>query len=161
VKGNLIFVEVVSSQTHSCGRTSAATVFCWGFNGQGRLAQDTLTLTNNESLVPKQVLGLTGVVQLVAGQAHTCARTNAGRVFCWGLNDSGQLGSGDFNNRQTPTQVAFPIGVTSFTSIASGAAHSCGVANTGSLYCWGDNFNGQVGDGSGSDQSLPALVVNP
>ncbi|MEO8140153.1 MAG: hypothetical protein ABI742_10930 [Gemmatimonadota bacterium] len=161
IKGNLIFVEVVSSQTHSCGRTSASTVFCWGFNGQGRLAQDTLTLTNNESLVPKQVLGLSSVAQLVAGQAHTCARTTSNQVFCWGLGDAGQLGTGDFNNRQAATQVSLPGGVSGFTSIAAGATHTCGVTSTGALYCWGDNFNNQLGDGSGNDQSLPALVLNP
>jgi hypothetical protein len=161
VKGGLIFVEVVSSQTHSCGRTSAGTVFCWGFNGQGRLAQDTLTLTNNESLVPKQVLGLSSVAQLVAGQAHTCARTSGNTVYCWGLGDAGQLGNGDFNNREAATLVSLPGGVSGFVSIAAGAAHTCGVTSTGALYCWGDNFNGQLGDGSGLDQNLPTLVVNP
>jgi alpha-tubulin suppressor-like RCC1 family protein len=159
VKGGLIFVEVVSSQAHSCGRTSAGTVFCWGLNANGRLGQDSVTVL--ESLVPKQVIGLSSIAQLVAGQAHTCARTTSNQVWCWGLGDAGQLGTGDFNNRQAPTQVILPGGVSGLVSIAAGASHTCGVTSTGALYCWGDNFNGQLGDGSGFDQNLPALVVNP
>ncbi len=159
VKGSLIFVEIVSSQTHSCGRTSAGTVWCWGLNANGRLGQDSLTVT--ESLVPKQILGLSNVSQLVSGQAHTCARNASNAVLCWGLGDAGQLGTGDFNNRQTPTAVSLPGGVSGFVSIAAGASHTCGVTSTGSLYCWGDNFNGQIGDGSGLDQNVPTLVVNP
>ncbi len=159
VKGSLIFAEVVSSQTHSCGRTSGGAVYCWGFNVNGRLAQDTVTVTEN--LVPRQVLGLSSVVQLTAGLAHTCARTSGTQVYCWGLNDSGQLGNGSFNNAQVATLVTLPGGVTGFTSISAGASHTCGVTSTGALYCWGDNTNGQLGDGSGSDQNLPVLVTNP
>ncbi len=161
VKGGLTFAEVVSSQTHACGRTTGGAVYCWGLNLNGRLAQDTVTLLNNESLVPKLVTGLTGVAQLAAGQGHTCARTSGGAVFCWGLNDSGQLGDGSFSNRQVATPITLPLGVSGFASISAGAAHSCGVTSAGALYCWGDNFTGQLGDGSGSDQPVPVLVANP
>jgi alpha-tubulin suppressor-like RCC1 family protein len=161
VKGNLAFAEVVTSQTHSCGRTTGELVYCWGANINGRIGQDTLTLTNNESLVPLQVAGLSGVAQVVVGGAHSCARTNGGQVFCWGLNDGGQLGDNSLSNRQAPVAVVMPGGVSSFTSITAGSAFTCGVANTSAIYCWGDGANGQLANGGTTDQLVPGLITDP
>jgi len=163
VKGNLTFAEVVVSQTHSCGRTTGGLVYCWGANINGRIGQDTLTLNPplNESLIPLQVAGLPSVAQVVVGGGHSCARTSGGQVFCWGLNDGGQLGDNSLSNRPTPVAVVMPGGVSSFTSIAAGSAFTCGVANTSAVYCWGDGANGQLANGSTTDQLVPGLITDP
>src|SRR5690606_29549491 len=162
VKGGLSFSQVATSQIHSCGLTTGGLVYCWGDNTQGRLGQDPGSVT--ASLTPSQVPGLTGVVQLVAGGGHTCALTGGNQIFCWGLNDFGQLGdgtggsAGDF--RFAPGLVSLPGGVSGFTAVATGASFSCAVANTGAAYCWGEGGGGQLGDGNGTDSTLPVLVAN-
>ncbi|HXI19731.1 MAG TPA: hypothetical protein VNH46_01520, partial [Gemmatimonadales bacterium] len=159
VKGGLTFVKIVASQVHSCGLTSAQTVYCWGYNGNGRLAQDTLTVT--EATGPIQVTGLSGVTDIVAGAGHTCARLGSGAVLCWGVNDSGQLGDGTLVSKDAATAVSLPSGVTGFVMIAAGSAHTCGVTSAGAVYCWGDDGSGQLGDNGTAAQPLPVQVLDP
>ncbi len=162
VKGGHLFSQIVTGTVHSCGLTTSQTVFCWGFNLSGRLGQDTVSaLPGNQSLVPIQVSGLSSIVELAEGNGHTCARTSGGQLFCWGLNDSGQLGDGTLTNRVSPTLVPLPSGVTSFSALAVGETHTCAVANTGAAYCWGEGGSGELGDGNGVDSPNPVLVRDP
>jgi adhesin/invasin len=170
VAGGLTFTQIAAGVTHACGLTTAGTVYCWGDNENGRLGRDSATTapppSPNDtlpfaSLVPVPVPGLSSVVQLAAGEAHTCARTSAGQVYCWGLNNNGQLGDGTTLNRQAPTLVALPSGVTGFTRIAAGSLHTCGLTASGALYCWGDNLLGQLGDGTNTDRLQPVRVADP
>ncbi len=163
VKGNLTFAEVAAGQVHSCGRTTGGLVYCWGLNLNGRMGRDTTVspARPDSSVVPVQVSGISGVAQVVVGQAHSCARTTGGQVFCWGLNDGGQIGDNSLTNRIAPTAVVLPGGVTSFTSITAGSAFTCGVANTDAIYCWGDGANGQLANGGTTDQLVPGQINDP
>lgn len=167
VRGGLTFTEIAASVAHACGLTTAGTVYCWGDNENGRLGRDSATTAAPNdtlpfaSLVPVPVPGLSSVVQIVAGEAHTCARTSSNQVYCWGLNNNGQLGDGTQSNRQAPTLVALPLGVTGFTRITAGSLHTCGLTAAGELYCWGDNLLGQLGDGTTTDRLLPTRVADP
>ena len=78
----------------------------------------------------------------MAGWNHTCGLTASGRLHCWGLNASGQLGDGSQVDRLTPTQVSG-----TFQALATGAEHTCGISEN-ALLCWGDNAAGQLGIGS-------------
>ena len=80
--------------------------------------------------------------------------------YAWGWNSKGQLGDGTTSNRNMPTPVSTPTGVT-FTSIAAGAEHACAHTAAGIAYCWGDNFYGQLGDGTVLDKSTPTPVTMP
>ena len=95
------------------------------------------------------------VVQVVAGDEHTCALRSNGRVYCWGLNDSGQLGDGTRTTRHSPVEV---LGLQDVTFIAAGAAHTCAISTGGVTHCWGANWSGQIGDGTTEDRLEPALV---
>ena len=159
VKGGLTFIAIVASQVHSCGLSQAGTVYCWGDNFNGRLGQDSTLV--GQSLTPLQVPGLGGVSALVAGTGHTCALLAGGQAYCWGLNESGQLGDGSSSNRSAPVAVAVPPGIGAFTSIVSGASFTCGVTAANALYCWGEGDGGQLGNGLRADSSLPVLVANP
>ncbi len=159
VKGGLSFSKVAASQTHGCGLTTGGLVYCWGLNLNGRLAQDTVAVSGTTG--PIQVTGLSNVTQLVAGGGHTCALTSGNQVFCWGLNDAGQLGDNSFANRPTPTAITVPGGVTGFSAISAGAASSCAVTTANDLYCWGEGNGGQLGDGAGVDHNVPTAVLNP
>ena len=90
---------------------------------------------------------------------HTLALTNDG-LYAWGLNHKGQVGDGTVINQSTPVKVLFPPAVTSVTGIAAGYVHSLAITNDG-LYAWGDNFNGQLGNGTFSESSLPVKVIFP
>ncbi len=161
VKGGLVFSQVAASQIHTCGLTTGGLVYCWGGNISGRLGQDPGSVTGTTG--PIQVPGLTGIVQLARGEAHTCARDGANQVFCWGLNQSGQLGDGNSGAgvfSYTPVAVQLPGGA-GFTTISAGSQFSCGVTALNELYCWGEGTTGQLGDGTGLDRPLPTKVINP
>ncbi|MCB1395209.1 MAG: hypothetical protein KDJ98_04365 [Rhodobacteraceae bacterium] len=85
------------------------------------------------------------IVQVAAGNQHTCALDDTGRVWCWGDNSMGQLGNGTSTDGLTPVLVRR---VTDAVAIASGSDHSCAVLSTGRVACWGNNDYGQLGDGT-------------
>jgi len=94
--------------------------------------------------------------QVAVGGVFNCAVTVAGRAYCWGANEHGQLGDGTLERRFVPTPVA---GGLVFRNIAAGDVHTCGVTTDDRLYCWGWNFNGQLGDRTTRDRLVPTLVA--
>lgn len=97
------------------------------------------------------------IIAISAGASHTCALSSASIVTCWGDNSEGQLGDGTRSNRSTPAPV---IELTTLiTAIAAGGGHSCALDNAGSVWCWGDNVYGQLGNGTRTDSPVPVAVA--
>jgi alpha-tubulin suppressor-like RCC1 family protein len=95
-----------------------------------------------------------GVSAVAAGRAHTCA-IQSGALYCWGANDSGQLGDNTNSSSNVPNPVTgMGAGV---TAVAAGSAHTCAVQR-GLLSCWGDNMSGQLGDGTTTARNTPAQL---
>lgn len=149
-----------SGEGHACGLDSGA-AYCWGYNVAGQLGNNTTTT----SLVPTAVNTATvlsgrRLTDIGAGSAHTCALDDAGLSFCWGLNNVGQLG----NNTTTNSSVAVPVltsGVLNgkkLVQMAVGSNHTCAVASTGKVYCWGFNAAGQLGNGTTANSSVAVEV---
>jgi alpha-tubulin suppressor-like RCC1 family protein len=138
---------------HTCALTTTGGVKCWGSNSNGQLGNGS----TQSRAVPRDVYGLTsGVTDIAAGAMHTCAVVNGG-LKCWGSNDNGQLGDNTDDDRWLPVDVS---GLTSGVSaVAAGDAFTCAVTSSGGLKCWGDNDNGQLGDGSKSDRWTPDDVT--
>jgi len=129
-------------------------VSCWGKNTSGQLGDGTTTHRNS----PVPVSDLTSGVQAIsAGTEHTCALTTSGGVYCWGSNHAGQLGDATTKNRLTPTAV---VGLQSgVQAISAGNAHTCALTVGGNVKCWGNNMQGQLGNGANTIQTMPVTVL--
>jgi alpha-tubulin suppressor-like RCC1 family protein len=139
-------VALSAGDHHACALTRAGAVKCWGFNRFGQLGDGTTW--DDDRLAPVGVIGLgSGVSAVAAGHAHTCALTSAGAVKCWGSNRYGQLGDATQADRRTPVDVwGLASGV---AAITAGFAHTCALMTSGAVKCWGANWSGQLGNGSG------------
>ncbi len=139
---------------HTCARIANGTVQCWGLNSSGQLGNGT---TSNSS-APVTVSGLSGVSEVAAGYAYTCALLNAGpggTVQCWGDNTYGQLGNGNTTQITSPGPViGLPAG--GVAAVTASLDHTCALLNNHqAIYCWGKNAHGQLGTGAVS--STPSL----
>jgi alpha-tubulin suppressor-like RCC1 family protein len=138
---------------HSCA-VADGQAYCWGYNGDGRLGNNS----NTDSPVPVAVAGLTDktVTAISAGGAHSCAVLD-GQASCWGQNFYGQLGNNSNTNSPVPVAVTGLAGKT-VTAISAGAVHSCAVLD-GQTSCWGWNYYGQLGNNSNTNSSVPVAVT--
>src|SRR6266446_10181 len=123
------------------------TVSAWGYNFYGQLGNGT----NTDSNTPVQTSGLSGVTAIAGGLFHSLALKSDGTVWAWGYNGVGELGNATFTSNNTPVQVLGPAGVgflTGVTAIAVGGQHSLALKSDGTVWAWGDNDLGQLGNGT-------------
>jgi alpha-tubulin suppressor-like RCC1 family protein len=161
VTGGLKFVALSAGYAHGCGLTQAGAAYCWGNNGAGELGHGTTVRSTSPVLVSG---GLT-FASISAGQDYTCGVTTGGAAYCWGDNSYGTLGNSAnlFTHNANPTPLPVSGGLT-FQTVSAGYLHTCGVTTTGTMYCWGDNSEGELGNGSFSITGAsvtPVLVSGP
>jgi alpha-tubulin suppressor-like RCC1 family protein len=123
-------------------------VYCWGFNGSGQALGATPSYETPESFALPPA-GTTWSA-ITTGFSHACALTSLGDVYCWGANGTGQLGQGNTVPLDTPTKVVLPGGVKA-TTISAGQGHVCAILTDKRLLCWGNGFQGQLGNGAEND----------
>ncbi len=136
-------VQVSGGSVSTCALLHNGAVYCWGRGAEGELGDNA----TSSSSVPVRVANLSDAVQISVGGAFACALTVVGDVVCWGANTDGGLGNNNApNDSDVPVQVS---GLTNgVTAISAGAYHACAVLLSGQVDCWGDNDNGQLGDGT-------------
>ncbi|MCB1389214.1 MAG: hypothetical protein KDK12_08785 [Rhodobacteraceae bacterium] len=145
--------QIAAGRQHTCAIAIDGGVLCWGRGDFQQLGDGS----NVSASSPVRAVGIDApVVQITAGQFHTCALTDAGAVWCWGYNGHGQLGVGDSVDRAVPTAVSGLPGPVD--QIGAGSQHTCAVTRAGAAYCWGQNLYGQLGDGTTTRRELPAMV---
>ncbi len=129
-------VEIRAGFKFTCARLASGLVRCWGRsvgNGSG----------HGDTSMPGQVPTLVGVTSLAAGTDHVCAVDSMHRLFCWGLNEHGELGVAGLH--YTPVEVA---SIGRVTSAACGERFTCAIRDDGTTACWGVNHMGQLGNGT-------------
>jgi len=153
VFNDIVFATVAAGGAHTCALTGAGAAYCWGGNTAGQLGSGS---GNNLSTVPSLVAGGLTFDRVAAGAATTCALTVSGAAYCWGANDVGQLGTGVADSlARTPQPVT---GALTFRTITVGGRHACGLTTDSLAYCWGDDANGQLGDGPATTTPSPSPV---
>lgn len=149
VTGLSVGVTAIAAGGQMCAIQNG-NVLCWGAYRPGPPFPET------GSLAPKAVPGLpSGITRVAVGESHACIVTNEGAAWCWGENSDGQLGNGTAGPTQppSPTQV---VGLsTGVAQIVAGRNHTCALTTAGSVFCWGSNSSGQLGDGGGGSRSSP------
>jgi hypothetical protein len=147
-------VELTAGREASaCARRKHGEVSCWGSNTEGQLgATDGV-----RSSKPVPIPGLESVKQVTMGQRHGCALLISGRVMCWGDNLYGQLGQKTDKPRSAaPIEVA---GARDFVEVAAGWNFSCGRKKGGTVWCWGGNARGEMGDPNLPEYANPPTAV--
>lgn len=159
---------VAVGDTHACVIDGDGDVWCLGDNsfgqlGNGESCEGTDAGCPNwrfpDSPVNPVEIPDTPVIALSSGGKHSCALTESGAVFCWGSNSSGQIGLGPSSNRE-PSPVLVPGLESDVVEIACGLRHTCARKNDGTVLCFGDNENGELGNGRFSYSTLPVNVLN-
>lgn len=143
-------VQLALGNAHSCARTTSGTLQCWGVSQFGQLGSfapgDSCADPGRDPLpcrrTPAEVSGLSGVVDVGLGDAHTCAVLTDGTVRCLGNGRLGQLGDGAMMSSAEPRTVA---GLSGVTQLAVGSAHACALRGDGTVSCWGAGYLGQLG----------------
>lgn len=151
--------QILATSAHSFAITAEGKVYGWGYNWEGALGDGT-EIYRNEPVEVDMSGALAGktVTALAGSNSQTLALTSEGKVYSWGANYSGQLGLGDTTKRLTPQLVQGALAGKTIISIASNAGHSLVLASDGTLYAWGNNFHGELGDGTTINRISPVAV---
>ena len=172
---------VAAGLAHTCALLTNGRVKCWGFNGVGQLGLGDVVnradgMYELGDFLPTVDLGTGRKAKAIAGgDFHTCAILDNNTVKCWGLNDVGQLGYGDNDNRgDAPSEMGNNLPTVNLgtgrkaKAIATGSSHTCAILDNNTVKCWGQNAVGQLGygdtlnrgDGTGEmGNNLPAVSL--
>lgn len=174
------FTSVSTGWRHACALATDGSAYCWGGNHVGQVGNPT----NAECVdqwaympesdprchrpVPTLVSGGHRFSQVVAGGDFSCGLDTLGAIYCWGVNNMGQLGSDTpayapdchpnyYRCSSTPLRIPAPE---AFTAVSGSGFHACGVTQSGGIYCWGAGNQGELGNGD-DVSDYPVGVIAP
>lgn len=148
------WTEISTGGIHTIGIRDGGTLWSWGRNNSGQLGTGQNSSTIN--LTPKQIGTESNWSKISAGNAHNLAVKSDGTLWAWGRNSDGQIGIGsNASSFNTPQQIGTD---TDWASISAGDEFSLAIKTNGTLWAWGDNFFGQLGDTSTDDRNTPVQI---
>ena len=156
-------VKIAAGQGHSLALTGDGIVYTWGRNDTGQLGNNATT----DAMLPVAVT-VTGtpmnnktIVEIASGARHSLAIDSNGKVYAWGHNSSGQLGNNSTVNALTPVAVQAPADKNIIQVSGGGwsGASSSALTSNGTVYSWGRDFDGQLGDGTNNDSYVPVITT--
>jgi alpha-tubulin suppressor-like RCC1 family protein len=146
--------QVAAGRSHTAAIKTDGTLWTWGENTLGGLGDNTVTVRSS----PVQTVSAgTNWKQVNGGQIHTVAIKTDGTLWTWGFNTQGQLGDNSRTHRSSPVQTV--AGGTNWKQVACGATHTTAIKTDGTLWTWGNNGGGQLGDNSITHRSSPIQTV--
>jgi len=166
-----IITQVSLGYEYSSGITSSGRIFTWGRNDNGQLGDST---TINKS-IPREIgynifniirnplPASENITQVFLGYGYSSAITSSGRIFTWGSNWYGQLGDGTSTDILIPTEITHQFGLLlgeTITQVSLGYGHSAAITSSGRIFTWGNNWDGQLGDGTTDNQSVPTEITH-
>jgi len=163
VAANETPVEVTVGQVTACALMESGNIYCWGSGYYGKMGNgepwndDYVNTEMRQVLLPE---GQGGQTVSISG-GHICTILDNGDVYCWGRGNQGQLGYGGTSNRNIPAKVNLP-GQRGAIAISTGTFMTCAITTDGMGYCWGENDEGQLGNGTTNSRWMtPAEVLFP
>ena len=157
-------IDVRAGELHTCAAVTGGTgdeeLWCWGANALGQVGFDPERSVHYPAAVRPTVISNPRASQVAAGNGHSCALRSEGSLKCFGSNAFGQLGTASPDLGPPPSADVNVFGTsTSLPShVAAGGDHTCAILADGTLYCWGSNAHGELGDGTTAPRAPPAPV---
>jgi alpha-tubulin suppressor-like RCC1 family protein len=155
--GSAAITNLALGENHTCSLDAAGRVRCWGYNMDGQLGIGS-TQHPGDGFVEGIGDSRDGPVRAIAaGGYQTCALTTAGRVWCWGQNHEGQVGTGEATDAAVRTPVRVQ-GVEDVVALELGEQISCAITRARALYCWGNNSQHEISDSVSRQQPSATRV---
>ena len=157
VLGGLVFRQVAPGSDHMCGITVSGPTYCWGRGAEGQIGNAAF----GDRTLAAPIAFDPGLVYLATGLEFTCGLTVSGAAYCWGRNDGGNIGLDPrLGNSAVPGAVP---GGHQFTKVSVGSQTVCGLTTSADAFCWGFNFNGELGAGDflPVESHVPLKVLLP
>lgn len=153
--------RIAAGGDHVCFVTPEGGLKCWGKDEQGQLGNGTADASYAEAcsnlsptcLPGPSAVDITGVAGITAGFAHTCALMDDRGVKCWGNDYYGEIGIGHIDTGDVFAPV--DVDITDVVGVSAGSAHTCAVLADGTVKCWGEDRNGELGNGDDDSELVP------
>ncbi len=147
------WASIGSGSSHAVARKTDSTIWAWGADSTGQLAQVTATANRSS---PVQIGTLTDWATISSGIAHVLARKTDGTIWAWGSGNNGQLAQVTVAAvRSSPVQIGT---LTDWATVDAGDGHSFAMKNDGTLWAWGEATQGKIGDGLKVNRSSPVQI---
>lgn len=147
-------LAIAGGGEHALALDTNGYVWAWGSGHHSQIGDGTST---NES-IPVSLSFTTDIISIAARRTHSLVVDSDGKIWTWGKNTDGQLGDNSVEDKLSPVYI--PTSAEPMANVSGGDLHSLAVSSNGTVWAWGNNVSGKLGDGSGFSWRIPVQVEN-